>query len=124
MKFIAIAALAATASAAEVASGAACTKDDKCTTADECCGDLKPLATAPTASGEANLPAAAKICFTKTATSWSKKWDPAPSTKPPGFGTSDTVDNTKTYKATFACLATGAQALAASAVLAASYYMA
>ena len=127
MKFIAIAAIAAV-NAADVATWGVCTSADKCTTSGECCGDLKKLATAPTGANEANWPNDAKVCYTKNsgtdAASVSKKWDTAPSTKPGGFGSSDTVETSKTYKATFKCLATGAKTLAASAVLAATYYMA
>ena len=126
MKFIAIAALVATASAADKKQFEKCTKDDKCPSTD-CCGTVSHKDTV--ASGNAKLLDAIKtttidVCFTKDKTTFLKTYsDAAKAADGDIFVPKDT---NKPAEGGFKCLATtGAASLsAAAAVLAASFYMA
>lgn len=126
MKFIAIAALVATASAADIASGKKCTKDDKCTTTTECCGTVANHAkAADRTSGYEDLKASTSVtvCYDKTKTKWQGDYT---STKAVDGDLFVAKDFNKKAEGTFKCLATtgASQITAAAAVLAASFYMA
>ena len=125
MKFIAIAALVATASAADKKSGEKCTKDDKCPTTD-CCGTVETITTGFSSTDYKAMKTGVKvdICHTKDKKVYQKDYSGSnKATKDDDFVTKDT--NTK-VEGKFTCLATtGASSLtAAAAVLAASFYMA
>jgi hypothetical protein len=121
MKFIAIAALVATASAAEVKTGEKCDKDNTCPSTD-CCGTVSKQTTQAKDTKALKTGVAAKVCNTKDKKTFDKKYDAKVTTA------DDFVDKDAeagTYQGDFKCDATGAASLSAAvAVLAASYYMA
>ena len=130
MKFIAIAALVATASAADKKTYDACTKDDKCPTTD-CCGTVTYVAAdkLKTSSNVVLKKTDFKgdYCFTKDKTEFTKEYKDTDADKAKADDTFAPVDTKgKTVEGAFKCLATtGAASLsAAAAVLAASFYMA
>ena len=126
MKFALL--VASASAAATIETYFACTKVDDCkTTTDACCDAKAPSAAA--GANEANIATAAKVCLPK-GTTWSKKWDAAPADalttqlKTWVVASGGSISTTTTYKADLTCMAAGAKALSAAAVLAASYYMA
>lgn len=123
MKFLAL--VAAASAATDVASLAKCAAGDTCKETTECCGDVAKNSAAATGDN-VDINKAAKICYDKSASTFSKKFTAQPTDEVDGWvlGSAGSVDLAKTYVGTFKCLATGAKTLAASAVLAATYYMA
>lgn len=122
MKFIAIAALVATASAAEVKTGAKCDKDNTCPSTD-CCGTLTTQKTQAAGTTALKANASVKICNTKTAKTYDKVYT-ADTTADDDFTLKGAKKDVK-HQGDFVCDATGAASLSAAvAVLAASYYMA
>lgn len=126
MKFALL--VASAAAAGTVETYFPCTKADECKTSGDACCDAKKPATASTGDN-VDINKAAKVCLPK-GTSWSKKWDTAPTgdaltnLKKWVIADAGTIETSKTYKADLTCMAAGAKALSAAAVLAASYYMA
>jgi hypothetical protein len=125
MKFALL--VASASAAATIETFFACTKADDCKTTTDACCDAKAPATVT--AEELKITTAAKVCLPK-GTSWSQKWTTAPTGTTltevqkwvVASGATPVTD--KTYKADLTCMAAGAKALSAAAVLAASYYMA
>ena len=126
MKFALL--VASASAAATIETYFACTKADDCKTTTDACCDAKIPTTAVTGD-DVKINAAAKVCLPKS-TTWSQKWTTAPTgalltqLQKWVVASGATPDVAKTYKADLTCMAAGAKALSAAAVLAASYYMA
>ena len=122
MKFIAIAALVATAKSADVLTGGDCSAKDAVCPSTDCCGTVTPM-TKQSANGVMAASTRAVICHTKTAKLYSKDYGSSATTVADDF---TPIGVTGKYDGDFSCnaKATGAASFSAAiAVLAASFYM-